>query len=89
MWVKIRKSTGGCRITSDSLSKKRPAFSGNPDLRRGMQVPGPPVAEIEAKLLCWLTPESFKPLRLTTEEKKLRDRILTLPAIMAVVLSLV
>lgn len=71
------------------MSKKRPAFSGNPDLRRGMQVPGPPIAEIEAKLLCWLTPESFKPLRLTTGEKKLRDRILTLPAIMAVVLSLV
>jgi len=71
------------------MSKKRPAFSGNPDLRRGMQVPGPPIAEIEAKLLCWLTPESFKPLRLTTGEKKLRDRILTLPTIMAVVLSLV
>jgi len=78
------------------MIKKRPAFSGNPDLHRGMQVPGPPIAETEAKLLCWLTPESFKPLRLTTGEKKLRDvcgwlrlRILTLPTIKAVVLSLV
>lgn len=52
------------------MIKKRPAFSGNPDLHRGMQVPGPPIAETEAKLLCWLTPESFKPLRLTTGEKK-------------------
>jgi hypothetical protein len=38
------------------MSRKRPARSGNPDLRRGMQVPGPPIAEIEAKLLYWLTP---------------------------------
>jgi hypothetical protein len=55
------------------MSRKRPARSGNPDLRRGMQVPGPPIAEIEAKLLYWLTPESFKPLRLTGLTQKLRD----------------
>jgi hypothetical protein len=54
-----------------------------------MQVPGPPIAEIEAKLLYWLTPESFKPLRLTGLTQKLRDRLLTLPVMMAVVLSLV
>lgn len=71
------------------MSRKRPARSGNPDLRRGMQVPGPPIAEIEAKLLYWLTPESFKPLRLTGLTQKLRDRLLTLPVMMAVVLSLV
>jgi hypothetical protein len=39
------------------MSRKRPARSGNPDLRRGMQVPGPPIEEIEAKLLYWLTPD--------------------------------
>jgi hypothetical protein len=55
------------------MSRKRPARSGNPDLRRGMQVPGPPIAEIEAKLLSWLTPESFKPLRLSHLTQKLRD----------------
>jgi len=71
------------------MSRKRPARSGNPDLRRGMQVPGPPIAEIEAKLLYWLTPESFKPLRLTGLTQKLRARLLTLPVMMAVVLSLV
>jgi hypothetical protein len=54
-----------------------------------MQVPGPPIAEIEAKLLYWLTPESFKPLRLTGLTQKLRARLLTLPVMMAVVLSLV
>jgi hypothetical protein len=71
------------------MSGKRPAHSGNPDLRRAMQVPGPPIEEIEAKLLYWLTPESFKPLRLTPGSQKLRDLLLTLPVMMAVVLSLV
>jgi len=66
------------------MSGKRPAHSGNPDLRRAMQVPGPPIEEIEAKLLYWLTPESFKPLRLTPGSQKLRDRLLTLPVMMAV-----
>ena len=47
------------------MSQKRPARSGNPDLRRATQLPGPPIAEIEAKLWNWLTPLSFKPSRLT------------------------
>ena len=71
------------------MSRKSPARSGNPDLRRGMQVPGPPIEEIEAKLLYWLTPLSFKPLHLTPGGPKLRARLLTLPVMMAVVLSLV
>ncbi len=71
------------------MSRKRPARSGNRDLRRAMQVPGPPIEEIEAKLLYWLTPESFKPLRLTPGAQKLRDRLLTYSVMMAVVLSLV
>jgi hypothetical protein len=65
------------------MSRKPKARSGNPDLRRGMQVPGPPIAEIEAKLLYWLTPIRFKPLRLTGLTQKLRDRLLTLPVMMA------
>lgn len=71
------------------MSRKQKARSGNPDLRRATQLPGPPIAEIEALLWHWLTPESFKPSRLTTGDKKLRDRLLTLPVMMAVVLSLV
>ena len=55
------------------MSRKRPARSGNPDLRRGMQVPRPPSASIEAKLWYWLTPESFQPLRLSGPTQKLRD----------------
>ena len=71
------------------MSRKQKARSGNPDLRRATQLPGPPIPEIEALLWHWLTPESFKPSRLTPGDKKLRDRLLTLPVMMAVVLSLV
>lgn len=71
------------------MSRKPKARSGNPDLRRATQVPSPAIAEIEAKLWNWLTPESFKPSRLSSGDKKLRDRVLTLPVMMAVVLSLV
>ena len=71
------------------MSRRKPAQWGNPDLRRGMQTPAPPIEEIEAKLLSWLTPDCFKPLRLTPGEPKLRARLLTLPVMIAVVLSLV
>lgn len=71
------------------MSRKSPGRSGNPDLRRGVQVPGPVIAEIEAKLWYWLSPENFKPSSLRSGDKKLRDRLLTLPVMMAVVLSLV
>lgn len=67
------------------MSRKRPACSGNPDLRRGLQAQAPPIEEIEAKLLSWLRPDCFKPLRLTQGEQKLRDRLLTLTVMMAVV----
>jgi len=40
-------------------------------------------------LFCLLTPGSFQPLRLAQGEKKRRDRLLTLPVMMAVVVSLV
>jgi len=36
-----------------------------------------------------LNPGSFKPLRFAPGEKKLRDRLLTLPVMMAIVISLV
>lgn len=47
------------------------------------------MASIEAKLWYWLTPESFRQSNLRSGDKKLRDRLLTLPVMMAVVLSLV
>jgi hypothetical protein len=71
------------------MSRKGSARSGNPDLRRAVQAPGPAIAEIEEKLWYWLTPESFKPSSLTSGDKKLRERLLTLPVMMAIVLSLV
>ena len=71
------------------MSRKQKARSGNPDLRRATQLPGPPIAEIEAKLWHWLSPESFKPSSLIPSDKKRRERLLTLPVMMAVVLSLV
>ncbi len=72
-------------------------MSRNPYLRRVWEVPGPPIEEIQAKLLCWLTPKSLKPLRLTLDRKNCamdglgpgKLRLLTLPVTSAVVLSLV
>ena len=73
------------------MGAKRPAYKGNPDLRQQKHVPFPPIEEIEKELFSLLSPNNFKPLRLCEgkDEKKLRDRILTLPVMMAVVLSLV
>jgi len=71
------------------MSQKRPSTWGNPDLRHQMQMPAPAIEQIEQQLFSWLSPGSFKPLRAVEAEKKLRDRLLTLPVMMAVVLSLV
>lgn len=63
----------------------------NPDLRRQVQMPAPAIEVIEQELWSLVSPESFKPLRLSEGKKgkKLRERILTLPVMMAIVLSLV
>lgn len=71
------------------MSHKRPRSWGNPDLRHQTQVPAPPIAQIEQQLFSLLTPGSFQPLRLAQGEKKRRDRLLTLPVMMAIVVSLV
>lgn len=73
------------------MGAKRPARKGNPDLRQQKHVPAPPIEQIEKELFSLLSPTSFKPLRLCKgkNEQKLRDRILTLPVMMAIVLSLV
>ena len=71
------------------MSQKRPPTSGTPHHRRQSQLPPPPLVQIQPQLLSLLNPGSFKPLRLAQGEKKLRDRLLTLPVMMAVVVSLV
>jgi hypothetical protein len=74
------------------MSRKRPARKGNPDLRQQKHVPAPPIEEIEKQIFSLLSPLNFKPLKLCEDKqqkKKFRDRILTLPVIMAIVVSLV
>jgi hypothetical protein len=73
------------------MSRSRPWSSANPDLRRQTQVAVPAIEPLEQELYNLLSPANFKPLRLEGDKdnKKLRERILTLPVMMAVVLSLV
>ena len=73
------------------MSRSRPWSSANPDRRRQTQVAAPAIAPLEQELYNLLSPANFKPLRLERDldNKRLRERILTLPVMMAVVLSLV
>lgn len=73
------------------MSPKRPARKANPDLRQQKHIPAPPIQEIEKEIFSLRSPVSFKPLRLyeDVQKKKFRDRILTLPMMMAIVVSLV
>jgi len=67
-------------------AKRKPA---NPDFRARTQVPAPPVAAIAQRLRAMLTPSAFAPLRNTHGTVKRRDRLLTLPVMVAIVVSLV
>lgn len=73
------------------MAHPRPWSSANADLRRRLQVPAPAVVELEQRLLSSLSPGSFKPLTgyKGTHDKPMRERVLTLPVMVAVVLSLV
>jgi Transposase DDE domain len=79
------------------MARKRPARIGNPDLRQQKHIPAPPIEEIEKQIFLLLSPASFKPLKSyeqkqeqeAEQKKKWRDRILTLPVMMAIVVSLV
>ena len=73
------------------MARSRPWSDANPDLRRRIQIPSPSIEEIEKLLLNSLTPASFKPLKgqLGNHHQPLRDRLLTLPVMVAIVLSLV
>jgi hypothetical protein len=74
-------------------SKRRP---GNPDFRHRVPGPLPTVAEIEAELTALLSPALFAPRQLERRDPRnptrlirLRARILTLPVMVALVVSLV
>ena len=63
---------------------------GNPDFRHRVTPPAPPTEEIEARLFELLTPGTFANLKgVKNKERSLRSRVLTLPVIAAIVLSLV
>lgn len=59
------------------------------EFRRRLQVPLPPVPQIEARLHEVLNPALLTPRPALGETRRLRDRILTLPVMVAIVLSLV
>ncbi|MGF1938377.1 MAG: hypothetical protein RM347_029165 [Nostoc sp. ChiQUE02] len=80
------------------MSTKCPARKGNPDLRQQKHLPALPIEEIDKQLYSLLSPGNFKPLKLCEgkDKKKLRrrsppqaSRILTLPVMIAIVVSLV
>jgi hypothetical protein len=73
------------------MSKQRSRKTSNPDLRRRSHVPAPENAEIEATLWQWLQPQHFLPLKESQGRsgEHLRSRILTLPVMVAIVVSLV
>src|SRR5215470_14478668 len=78
------------------MAKSSKRRRGNPDFRHRVPGPLPAVAEIEAELTAWLTPALFAPRQLERRDPRnpdrlirLRARILTLPVMVALVVSLV
>ena len=70
-------------------SNKREIRLQHADLRRRSTVPMPEVAEIRQALMSQLTPAMFAQARAGHSHLNLRDRLLNLPAMCAIVLSLV
>ena len=78
------------------MGKPNKRRHGNPDFRHRVPGPMPSVAEIEAELTALLTPALFAPRQLERRDPRnpdrrirLRERILTLPVMVALVVSLV
>jgi Transposase DDE domain len=78
------------------MAKRSKRGRGNPDFRHRVPGPLPSVAEIEAELTALLTPALFAPRQLSRRDLRnpdrrirLRERILTLPVMVALVGSLV
>jgi hypothetical protein len=61
----------------------------NPDFRRRVNVPAPEADEIRSRLISILTPGMFSPLRLLSQRERLRERVLTLPTMTALMLSII
>ena len=71
------------------MSKPRKK-QGNPDFRHRVNVPAPSSSEIESRLFELLSPGTFANLKgVKDKERSLRQRVLTLPVMAAIVLSLV
>src|SRR5712691_11762090 len=64
-------------------------LTSNPDLRARTNFPLPPVAEIERRLRAVVTPGLFAARRLDRAAVRLRDRILTLPVMAVLMVTLV
>jgi hypothetical protein len=63
---------------------------GNPDFQRSTAVPAPPTEEIESRLFELLSPGTFTNLKTVKDkERDLRSRVLTLPVMAAIILSIV
>src|SRR5258706_11772377 len=78
------------------MAKRNKRRQGNPDFRQRVPGPLPAMAEIEAELTALLTPALFAPRQLErgdprtpSRQIRLRARILTLPVMVALVVSLV
>jgi len=71
------------------MSKPRKK-QGNPDFRHWVNCPAPTNEEIESRLIELFTPGTFANLKdVKDKERSLRSRLLTLPVMAAIVLSLV
>lgn len=73
------------------MARSRPFRDANPDLRHQVQMPGLPIETIETELRRLLQPSQFKAISSIHQipEKLRRDRLLTLPVMLAIVLGLV
>jgi len=70
------------------MPKLRPA-TGNPDRQRPRQTPAPEIEHVLTRLREVLTPATFAAAREAHDTHRLRDRLLTLPAMTALVVALV
>lgn len=77
------------RVLILAMSKPRKK-QGNPDFGHRVTCPAPTSEEVESRLIELLTPGTFGNLKgVKDKERSLRARILTLPMMAAIVLSLV
>jgi Transposase DDE domain len=82
----VKLNTMVLRIAMTKPRKKQ----GNPDFRHRVTSPAPTSEEIESRLIELVTPGTFANLKgVKDKERSLRDRVLTLPVMAAIVLSLV